>query len=147
MRTTPRPGGPLLHNMSAPPRTVIDHPGGDRRVIAHGVVFALPLADPPPLAADLLSRLDGRPCTLPTAEAEAELRRRLRAHVPKLPLPPAAVVTSRTVPGDEECRDLLSTLAVLARSSDHVYLRDKEPNLAALRPGRRVVLLVPRRPS
>ena len=27
--------------------------------------------------------------------------------------------------------------------SPRVYLRDKEPNLAAIRPGRRVVLLVP----
>jgi len=32
---------------------------------------------------------------------------------------------------------------VLAKSSGHVYLRDKEPNLAALRPGRRVVVCVP----
>jgi hypothetical protein len=36
----------------------------------------------------------------------------------------------------------LNALTVLSKSSDHVYLRDKEPNLSALRPGRQVILLV-----
>ena len=34
-------------------------------------------------------------------------------------------------------------VTVLAKSSGHVYLRDKQPNLAAIRPGRRVVVIVP----
>jgi hypothetical protein len=132
--------------MSVPPRTVIDHPGGDRRVYAHGLVFALPAAAPAAAAA-LLALLDGRPVELPEAEAEAELRCRLNAHARTLPWPAAMAVTFHRAPGDEECRDLLTTLTVLAKSSDHVYLRDKEPNLAALRPGRRVILVLPRRPA
>ena len=40
-------------------------------------------------------------------------------------------------------RNLLTVLTVLAKSSGRVYLRDKEPNLAAIRPGRRVVLVIP----
>jgi len=34
-------------------------------------------------------------------------------------------------------------VAVLAKSSGHVYLRDKQPNLTAIQPGRRVVVLIP----
>jgi len=34
-------------------------------------------------------------------------------------------------------------VTVLAKSSGHVYLRDKQPNLTAIQPGRRVVVLIP----
>ena len=39
--------------------------------------------------------------------------------------------------------DLLAVYTVLAKSSDQVYLRDKEPNLARIESGRRVVLRLP----
>jgi hypothetical protein len=77
------------------------------------------------------------------ADAERELRQRISAHALTLPLPKAAVVTESHLAGDRVCDDLLSVVTVLAKSSGHVYLRDKEPNLAAIRPGRRVVLLLP----
>ncbi len=79
---------------------------------------------------------------LPNVVLLIELRRRLNEHARALHLPAAALVTSHKTADDAECRDLLSVLTVLAKSSGHVYLRDKEANLAVLHPGRRVVLLV-----
>ena len=76
-------------------------------------------------------------------EADRQLRERINAHALTLPLPPAAVVTDSCFQGDQVCEDLLSVVTVLAKSSGHVYLRDKQPNLAAIQPGRRVVVLIP----
>ena len=102
-------------------------------------------------SARILALLDGspteansRPATAPTdLEADRQLRERINAHALTLPLPPAAVVTDSCLQGDQVCEDLLSVVTVLAKSSGHVYLRDKQPNLAAIRPGRRVVVLIP----
>lgn len=60
-----------------------------------------------------------------------------------MPLPAAAVLADRAEDGDERCNDLLSVVTVLAKSSGHVYLRDKTPNLNQIQPGRRVVLIIP----
>jgi hypothetical protein len=59
-----------------------------------------------------------------------------------LPFPPAVLVAGKA-DGPETINDLLAICAVLAKSSDRVYLRDKEPNLARIEPGRRVVLQLP----
>ncbi len=84
------------------------------------------------------------PAAIPTdAEAEGRLRQRIEAHARTLALPPAAVVLDNYLKGDRVCKDLLSVVTVLAKSSGNVYLRDKQPNLAAIRPGRRVVVLLP----
>ena len=90
----------------------------------------------------LLARLTGRRWTRGDAEAEAELRRRVNEHAARLPLPPAELIADSA---DEAnlVNDLLAVYAVLAKSSDRVYLRDKEPNLAHIEPGRRVVLRLP----
>jgi hypothetical protein len=61
-----------------------------------------------------------------------------------LPYPAAALVTDRAEPQDERCADILTIATVLAKSSTHVYLRDKTPNLEKVKPGRRVVLIVPK---
>ena len=102
-------------------------------------------------SARILALLDGAatetnssPTTAPTnQEADRQLRERINAHALTLPLPPAAVVTDSCLQGDQVCEDLLSVVTVLAKSSGHVYLRDKQPNLAAIQPGRRVVVLIP----
>jgi hypothetical protein len=155
-------GSGLLHNMSAAPQTQIQHQSPHRRVCGPGVIFALPenisagpekllrnvqgQASTPPADGNL-SRLLRHVASQPAvtgAEAERDLRERINAHALTLPFPPAALVTDRAENGDERCTDLLSIITVLAKSSGHVYLRDKEPNLAQIRPGRRVILLFPR---
>ena len=130
----------LLHNMSAPPRMVIRHkavaPAGST------LLFRLPPGARNSGPSGLLARLTGRRWTRGNPAAEAELRRRVNEHAARLPLPPAALIADSA---DEAglVNDLLAVYAVLAKSSDRVYLRDKEPNLSRITPGRRVVLRLP----
>ena len=154
-------GSGLLHNMSGAPQAQIQHKSPHRRVCGPGTIFALPEnidADPEKLLRSverqasnlstdkrswLLRHVAGQ-AALTEAEVERDLRERINAHALTLPFPPAALVTDRAENGDERCTDLLTIITVLAKSSGHVYLRDKEPNLAQIRPGRRVILLFPR---
>ena len=62
---------------------------------------------------------------------------------PSLGLPPVAPVTDQVKDSTKCCADLLKTVAVLAKSTGSVFLEAKEPNLARIKPGRRVVLIVP----
>lgn len=130
----------LLHNMSAPPRTVIRYkaasPAGSR------LLFQLPpgLGSGRPSA--LLTHLTGEQWTRTDAEAEAELRQRVNESAARLPFPPAVIVAGQE-DGADPVDDLLTVYTVLAKSSDRVYLRDKEPNLTRIHPGRRVVLRLP----
>ena len=71
------------------------------------------------------------------------LRARMDAHAKTLLLPAAALATDQGELTDEYCQDLLTIATVLAKSSGHVYLRDKAPNLDRVAPGRRIVLIVP----
>jgi hypothetical protein len=145
------PLGPLLHNMSVAPQTVITHQGGDRRTYGTGWIYRLPHFQGNLDSARIVALLDGVPTktkgkrvTAPIdLEADRQLRERINAHALTLSLPPAAVVTDSCLLGDRVCDDLLSVVTVLAKSSGHVYLRDKQPNLAAIQPGRRVVVLIP----
>ena len=149
--SAPEPLAPLLHNMSVAPQTVITHQGGDRRTYGHGRVYCLPDFKGKLNSARILALLDGstakansrRAKARTDLEADRQLRERINAHALTLPLPPAAAVTDSCLQGDEACEDLLSVVTVLAKSSGHVYLRDKQPNLAAIRPKRRVVVIVP----
>jgi hypothetical protein len=129
--------------MSALPTTVLAYTAGDRFLLGRRMVFAWPTGNQAATPEALLAALNHTPPRGNLAEIEAELRRRLNEHARKLPLPAAAAVLGSARPGDPACRHLLSVLTVLAKSSAHVYLRDKEPNLAILRPGRCVVLLLP----
>ncbi len=147
-RTTERgPNGPgsgsrLLHNMSCAPRAQIQCRSPFRRAGSRGIIFALS-AGKDVLAGLLPTNRPGELGFTPSDDAERELRRRIDAHALTLPLPAATVLTDRAEDGDERCNDLLSIITVLAKSSGHVYLRDKTPNLNQIQPGRRVVLLVP----
>ncbi len=122
----------LLHNMSCTPDTQIRHQSPYRRLHGRGIIFALGARQELP---------EGMPGS--GVSREEELRRRIEAHARDLPLPAAALVTDRAEPEDEKCTDLLSIITVLSKSSAHVYLRDKIPNLNQIKPGRRVVLIVP----
>ena len=129
----------LLHNMSTPPNTVIQH----QAVATPGcaLLFQLPPGLRCPGPAGLLTRLTGRRWR-GAGQAEAELRRLVNEHAARLPLPPAALVAA-SAEGAKVIQDLLTVCTVLAKSSDHVYLRDKEPNLARIANQRRVVLRLP----
>ena len=150
----------LLHNMCCAPRAQIRHRSPYRRVNGRGIVFSLvpgsdPLGEllrnggqPPSSGTDNPGKTHGISrlrLTVPDCpkDAESALRRRIDAHARTLRLPPAALVTEGSEPGDASCRDLLTVATVLAKSSGRVYLRDKVPNLSRIQPGRRVVLIVP----
>jgi len=108
----------------------IQHKSRYRRAAGRGIVFALGTGP------------DALGAAYP-GSGERELRRRIEAHARTLALPAAALVTDRAEPADEICTDLLSIVTVLSKSSGRVFLRDKEPNLGQIKPGRRVVLIVP----
>jgi hypothetical protein len=130
----------LLHNSGAPPRTVIQH----KAVAPAGrmLLFHLPPEISNTGPEGLLAQLTGGSWAGDDAAAGAELRRLVNEYAVQLALPPAVLVTD-AADAAEAVDDLLAVYAVLAKSSDRVYLRDKEPNLARIEPGRRVVLRLP----
>jgi hypothetical protein len=125
--------------MSAPSKLMISHTG---RPTGWRLGFGLASGNPPRA---LLASIGGDPHGLTTREVERELATRLNAHAATLALPSAAAVAPAGELGQQvdECLDQLTILTVLAKSSDHVYLRDKEPILPLLDRGRRVVLIMP----
>lgn len=133
----------LLHNMSAPAKTTISWNAPARRAFGFGIVVSLPDTCKAARASGFLLLLDSGK-RLSAKAAEDELRRRIRARALELPLPSVAAVTAQAREGDVECTDLLTIMTVLAKSSSRVYLRDKEPNLASIVPGRRLILIVPK---
>ena len=130
----------LLHNMSAPPRMVIQYKAA--APAGRTLLFRLPPEIPNTGPEGLLAQLTGRSWTSGDAAASDELRRRVNESAAQLALPPATLVID-AADAAEPVDDLLAIYTVLAKSSDRVYLRDKEPNLARIEPGRRVVLRVP----
>jgi hypothetical protein len=134
----------LLHNMSAPPRTVIRHKAAGPT--GRALLFRLPPEISNTGPAGLLALFIGGNWTSDDAAAVAELRRRVNECAARSPLPSAALVADGT-DAAEPVDDLLTICTVLAKSSDRVYLRDKEPNLERIEPGRRVVLRLPGAPE
>ncbi len=144
MTTAASPAARLLHNMSAPSKSVINHTG---RPCGRRLRFRLSASSTSnDLLSDLLHVMGGQS----TGLTEAEIRRRLAAcidqHARGLALPPAAAVAPEREHGTtpKVCRDQRDAITVLAKSSEHVYLRDKAPILERLIPGRQVVLILPR---
>lgn len=132
-----------LRNMSVAPKTTISHRGTGlgRRLI---VELPVPLDDP--TSERVLDLLEANPRHLRGAAAERELHQLIDAVTERLPLPSAAPVRqdldvpeSRAV----RCNDLAEIVAILARSSDRVYLREKSPIVSGIRSGRRVILVLP----
>jgi hypothetical protein len=131
----------LLH--MGPPQTTINWDAPAHRLFGFGIVVALPDTCKAARASQLLQLLEGGKRRTEKA-AEDKLRRRIQTRALELPLPPVAAATAQACDGDVECNDLLTIMTVLAKSSSRVYLRDKEPNLASIVPGRRLVLIVPK---
>jgi hypothetical protein len=134
----------LLHNSGGAPRSTIVHVAVDapaqRRCRA--LVFRLPSDIDGAHPADLLSLLGHSP-TGPNVKPENELRRKLNEHARTMALPTVALVSDQARPKDAIAEGLLDICTVLAKSSAHVYLRDKEPNLLRIRRGITVVLQLP----
>ena len=139
--TATLPTSSLLHNSGGPVRTVLTQSG---RSYGQRLDFSLPfnLTEPVANASDLLQLLDGKGKTRAKSNAANELRKRLNAHALTLPFPAVSPATELFQLQAPHCEDLLTIMTVLAKSSAHVYLRDKEPILDGIRPGRRVVLML-----
>ncbi len=151
--------GILLHNMSAPPKSVVKYsglaelgtpsgPGGssvcgvrfkEAGIFGTPVRFVLPPGFEGKSPGEILRRLgiDGE------SDPERRLAAMIDARADELPLPDGCAV----IPVADAHRllwpDALSALAVLAKCSDSVWLRAKTPALSAALMRRRATLLVP----
>jgi hypothetical protein len=127
----------LLHNMSVAPRTNVCHTAPPRS--GHTIAFRVPAGVKVDDAVEILALLDGQTWPGSARNAEVELRQRLNRCAADLPYPPAVLVTRDAAP-TQEVPDLLIACTLLAKSSDRVYLREKEPDLSRIASGRSVVL-------
>jgi hypothetical protein len=133
-----------LHNMSAAPRTaILQHANSDLE-LTDGVLLRLDESVKDTSGRGILARLGITEHLSPRA-ANARLWALLNERALALPFPPAAIVSVRATGREHEVTDLLSVCAVLSKSSEKLYLRDKEPNLSGIQRSRRVILLVPKR--
>jgi len=147
--------GDLLHNMSAPPKSVVKYGGlselqqgqpgrvnvGQRPVNALAVAlrFELPSEFKTCSAGQLLRHLG----IAPKRAAQSQLDALIDARAFELPLPPGCAVIACQSSHRLIWQDLLSVLAVLAKCSDTLWLRDKSPSLSSALARHRVSLLVP----
>lgn len=146
----------LLHNMSAPPRSVVSYAGlanaeraaglGGRggRVTHDGVfgtfiMFRLPDALRRRGPGSILKRLDKAPGAAP----EKTLLGLIEARAQELVLPDACVIVPSR--GDYPCPwpDPLAALAVITKSSASIWLRSKSPRLSTIQKISAISLLVP----
>lgn len=151
--------GALLHNMSAPPKSVVKYSGladleilidrDGARVTGKGarhngvfgtpVRFALPAALAGKSPADILRHLgiEAQP------DPERQLCALIDARANELPLPEGCAVIAPLEAHRLIWADALSALAILAKSSDAIWLRAKTPALNAALARTQVTLLVP----
>lgn len=152
----------LLHNMSAPPKTIVSFAGlgfadpartaktaaahkgaARRRTEAFGTVLRFALdADMKAETALAILRLLR---TKPGSDADSTLATLIEARAAELPLPDGVLVVPPGAQGIHRVLwpDLLSVIAVLSKCSDHVWLRAKNPSLSAALTRRSVSLFVP----
>jgi hypothetical protein len=129
--------------MSAAPRTaIVQHAHADLELI-NGVLLCLDETVAETSARAILGGL-GITDRLSPRAANARLCTLINERALALPYPPAAIVSDRATGREHEVTDLLSVCAVLSKSSEKLYLRDKEPNLTGIQRSRRVILLIPK---
>ncbi len=146
-----------LHNMSAPPKSVVQYGGlsAMHHLPQAPVVAGLQASAMPPMAlrfelasdcsTDSPSQLLRNLGITPKRAAQAQLNALIDARAAELPLPPGCAVIASQPVHRVIWSDLLSVLAVLAKCSDTLWLRDKSPSLSSALNRRRVSLLVPAR--
>ena len=149
----------LLHNMSAPPRSVVKYNGLSTEALATGVgrsrktgvpcsnydvfgrfiTFHLPVNLRRCGARTILKRLGMELGSTP----EVTLLHLIEARAKELRLPDACVVIPTKI--DHPCpwTDPLAILAVITKSSGSIWLRSKTPRLSVLRKVSAISLLVP----
>ena len=149
----------LLHNMSAPPKTVVKYsglselartsgPGGSG---VAGVTFKGREIHGTPVRCMLGSSYAGRtPEKLlaalghePVADVERRLAELINARAQELPLPDGCVVIAGRSDALVIWQDPLAALAILAKCSDYVWLRAKTPAIHAALRRNTVTLLIP----
>ena len=148
--------GALLHNMSAPPRSVVKYAGlsdlsgsrpgeagtaSSRAPEVFGTLVRFVLLDdlsrkgPPGLLRHLGTRVG--------AEPERQLCALIDQRAEELPLPDGCVVVPVEPDHQMIWSDTLSVLAILAKCSATVWLRAKTPSVRSALARQRVSLLVP----
>jgi hypothetical protein len=153
---------PLLHNMSAPPKTVVSFTGLGFRKPQQSLKAALAAEAPKPdsgedfgtvlhftLDATMNARTPRAILRLLGAkhgsDPDGTLAALIETRATELPLPGGLLVVPATAPGIHRVLwpDLLSVIAVLTKCSEHVWLRAKNPSLSAALSRRTVCLFVP----
>ena len=149
----------LLHNMSAPPKTVVKYsgladlatvsgPGGSgvagirfkgAGVFGVPVRFALPANLVGKSPADVLQHLGADP----QSDPERQLCDLINERANQLPLPEGCAVIAALEDHRLIWADALSALAILAKCSNAIWLRAKTPTLNAALTRTQVTLLVP----
>ena len=145
----------LLHNMSVPPKTVVRFDGLGAAPTGPATTPTLLRHHGTPLGfrlgndvltlkpAKLLRLVDPTSRIRVHAQAEAELARRIDARAQELQLPDGCLVTPWHETHAAPWPDVLTTLAVLSKCTDTVWLRAKPPSLEVARARVLVSLLVP----
>ena len=143
--------GALLHNMSAPPKSVVKYSGlsslatsisqGSAGVFGTPVRFVLPADMLGKTPAYILRYLGVE--LICAKEAAQQLDLLISARADELALPEGCVVISSEPSHPVIWPDALSALAILAKCSDSIWLRGKQPALNAALKRRQVTLLVP----
>lgn len=131
-----------LHNMSSVPQTVIAHIVGPQFTTTAGVLVCLGKDLRGVSAGAILTQL-GIAGPLPPKAARARLCELINERSLTLPYPTAALVSDQATGSERTETDLLTICTVLAKSSNRIYMRDKEPNLGAILRSRRVILQIP----
>lgn len=147
----------LLHNMSAPPKTVIRYAGlprlgddgegsadraaptVDATAYGRAIRVALPAGFDSSSPAAILQELSVAVSADPAAQLVALINQKAEA----LPLPDACLVIAGTDDHPTLWPDALSALAILTKSSEHIWLRAKNPRVYGPFERQRVSLLVP----
>jgi hypothetical protein len=149
----------LLHNMSAPPKSVVKYsgladltttsgPGGsgvcgvrlsNAGVFGIAVRIALPVGFSGTTSTQILRQFGHEPL----ADPDRQLVDLINARADTLPLPDGCLVIKSSESHHLIWNDVLSALAVITKSSDCIWLRAKTPSLSALIGRRQLSLLVP----
>lgn len=153
----------LLHNMSAPPKSVVRYsglsglaqqsgPGGSgvtslrySNAGQHGLCVRfelaahLPLDNPTEILASLGLALEGTSAD----SAARHLVQVINRRAAELPLPQGCAVVKSLPSHETPWPDPLAALAVLTKCTDTIWLRDKTPSLSKLTGPRCVSLLIP----
>lgn len=151
--------GALLHNMSAPPRSVVKYSGLSGMTTAidpTGTESSSPLfrrlsTFGTLVRVVLMPGLKGKSATFilrhlavePHRESAKQLEALINARADELPLPEGCAVIPATSDHPILWSDTLTALAILSKCSDSIWLRSKQPSLFAGIRRKQVTLLVP----